>query len=138
MLRVLRERETGTLRPVEQDESGVTIAPKLSKNDGWIDFEKPADECRRRVHGLTPWPGVTIELGGTRVKLLRLETVDAHSEEQAGTIVDAATGVIACGGRTAVQAIEVQPAGKRSMSWKEFSQGRAIRSGDRAIGGSPC
>ncbi|MFO0861802.1 MAG: methionyl-tRNA formyltransferase [Phycisphaerales bacterium] len=48
--RVLRDRPAGQI----QDETLVTVAPKMSKADGWVDFRKSADECRRRVHGLTP------------------------------------------------------------------------------------
>src|SRR5690606_37274615 len=61
MLDVLRQHAEGRLAPVEQDEAQVTIAGKLSKADGWVDFRAPEEEVCRRIHGLTPWPGVTVE-----------------------------------------------------------------------------
>ena len=51
---VLHDHAAGTLRPAAQDETLVTIAPKMSKADGWVEFDAGALACRQRVHGLTP------------------------------------------------------------------------------------
>ncbi len=68
---VLAGRAAGTLRPVEQDESLVTRAPKLGRADGWVDWTHRADQCRWRINGLSPWPGVTVRFRGQSLKLLR-------------------------------------------------------------------
>ncbi len=138
VLKVLDEKRTGALMPVEQAESLVTIAGKLSKSDGWVDFGVSAEECRRRVHGLTPWPGVSVAIEGYSVKLLRVETLDERSEEEGGTIMDAERGVVACAGGTTLRLIEVQPAGKRAMAWSEFARGRSVKRGMRIEGGPSC
>lgn len=139
MLGVLRERERGEERGEPQDEALVTAAPKLSKADGWVDFARPAEECRRRVHGLTPWPGVTARLGGEDLKLLRVEAGKADNKQaEPGEIVDAAGGRVACGGGTVLRLLEVQPPGKRAMRWEEFARGRKIGPGVRMEGRSAC
>ena len=61
---VLEAKSAGMLMPVEQDERKVTLAPKLSSADRWVDVAQPAAACQRRIHGLTPWPGVSVDVGG--------------------------------------------------------------------------
>jgi methionyl-tRNA formyltransferase len=129
---VLRDHGAGTVRFGSQDESLVTRARKLSRADDRIDFAVSARECRCRVHGLTPWPGITVDLGGAEVKLVRVEEVEAGPEQRGvtpGAVVDPTAGVIACGAGTALRALEVHPAGKRVMRWEEFVRGRALPSG---------
>lgn len=134
----------GTLRPREQDESLVTIAPKLSKSDGWIDFAESADACRRRIHGLTPWPGVTARFRGEPIKLLRAESVPAGAGAAGpapvppATITDPAVGLVACGGGTHLRLLEVHPPGKRPMAWPEFARGRRVEAGETLLGTRPC
>jgi methionyl-tRNA formyltransferase len=57
------------IEPQPQDESAVTLAPKLSKADGELDWTLGAEEIDRRVRALKPWPGVTLPFGGRRVKV---------------------------------------------------------------------
>jgi len=137
--RVLADRAAGTLEMVQQDESQVTLAPKLSAADRWVDFRQPAEQCRRRVHGLTPWPGVSADLDGLSLKLLRAQVVEEGAESVAGKLVDRARGVVACGAGTALRLLEVQPAGRRPMSWADFARGRSIPEGATLDGGrAPC
>jgi len=57
------------IEPEPQDESLVTLAPKLAKSDGELDWTGSAEEIDRRVRALNPWPGVTLPFGGRRVKV---------------------------------------------------------------------
>lgn len=134
VLRVLDEFAAGHASGITQDESMVTIAGKLSKSDGVLDFTKSAEECRRRVHGLTPWPGVSVPFRDEGLKLLRVATTGAAGAP--GEIVDAAGGVVACGGGTGLALRSVQPAGGRPMSWEEFARGRRPMVGE-LLGGGP-
>ena len=125
--RVLAQHEDGALEPQEQDASAMTLAPKMSKADGWIDFSKSAEACRARVHGLTPWPGVGIELGGVVLKLRRVAAEANGRNATPGTVLDA-DGLIACGDG-ALRLLEVQPAGKKPMAFSAFANGREIAVG---------
>ncbi len=133
---VLRAHAEGVLQPEVQDESLVTIAPKLSKGDGWVDFSDSAEACRRRVHGLTPWPGVTVRHREQPLKLLRVEALEDAGGGEPGALADAASGVVACG-EGSLRVLEVQPAGKRPMPWADYARGRKIEPGERLIGGRP-
>jgi len=112
-----------------QDEAAATRAPKLAKADGRLDLTRPAVELRRRVHGLTPWPGCAIELAGVVLKLLRVADEPASPEAPVappGTLLE--DGTLATGhGR--LRPLEVQPAGRRPMAWGDFLRGRALPAG---------
>lgn len=138
--RVLREHAEGRLNPVTQDDRGVTIAGKLSKDDGVANFQQPADFLRRQIHALTPWPGVSATVGAVALKLLRADAEDGPVDGgqpavSPGTLIDAPRGVIACGGGSRLRVLEVQPAGRRPMAWDEFMRGagRSLASGAMVI-----
>lgn len=138
VMEVLRKHTSGTLHGLRQDESLVTKAAKLSKKDGVLDFTLSAEECRRRVHGLTPWPGVTVSLAEESIKLLRVSVDGAAQNNPAhvpcGTLTDHARGIVRCGDDTLLQILEVQPAGKRPMTWEAFARGRHLT--DNVVFGS--
>lgn len=137
VLDVLAAYEAGRLEPVEQDESLVTIAPKLSSRDRWVDFGQPAEASARRIHGLTPWPGVSVGIDGLQAKVSRVEVVEGGCQSgEVGVLIDAPGGIVSCGGGTRLRLIEVQPAGKRPMGWSDFVRGHEVRSGQRVDGGS--
>lgn len=117
---------------ITQDESLVTIAPKLTKASAHLDWTaRDADAARRLIHAMTPWPGVNVTLNGSPLKLLRARTVaDATDNGPPGSILDPAAGTVACAGGTTLALLEVQPAGKRPMPWGDFARGRTIRRGD--------
>lgn len=141
VLDVLNKFESGTLRPEAQDESEVTLAGKLSREDSWVDFSDEAEACRRRIHGLTPWPGVSVKVNGVEVKLLKAHTeTDLEGEPLVhdglalpGEVLDARTGLVACGEASVLRLLEVQPAGKRPMSWHAFVMGHPVQPGDRVL-----
>ena len=58
------------LQPREQDHGAATMAPKLSRQDGEIDWAMSAEEIDRRVRAFTPWPGVTLPFGEGRIKVI--------------------------------------------------------------------
>lgn len=134
--RVLHEHASGSTKAQTQDDLLVTIATKLSKDSGHIDFRQPAGFLRRQVHAMTPWPGAAVVFQGSPLKLLRVEEVPADpppAQDQdilPGTVVDPAAGLVACGHETMLRLLEVQPAGKRPMSWADFARGRRIERGD--------
>lgn len=131
--KVLEAHLSGKLAPVAQDEARVTMAPKISSADGWVDFAHSAKQCRQRINGLSPSPGVTVCFRGESLKLLRAVEIPEMASgggEVPGAFVDGMGGCVACGGGTVLRLLEVQPAGKRAMSWAEFANGRKPRQGE--------
>lgn len=132
--KVLEDYAHGRVRMVEQDESLVTVAGKMLKRDGWIDFVD-AEASRCRINGLSPWPCVVVEHRGQVLKILRAESFVTESEEIPGTVVDAGEGIVACRVGT-LRLLEVQPAGKKPMSWQAYANGRQVKDGEMLIGRS--
>ncbi len=142
---VLARHQAGGAQGRAQDPKLVTKAPKLSRADAWVDFADDAEVCRRRVHGLSPWPGVSITAAGVELKLLRVgaETDSAGRQKYhrgdalPGELLDPVQGLVACGDATILRILEVQPAGGRPMSWHSFALGRRPQAGDRVLCNSP-
>jgi methionyl-tRNA formyltransferase len=128
VLPALADFRRGTLGPQVQDESLVTRARKIGRDDTRVDpASMTAEAIRRKTHAFAPKPGCEVRIGAARVKLLRVRD-EAAASGAAGTL--AADGSIACAAGSLVP-IEVQPAGGRPMRWEEFLRGA------RAAAGTP-
>jgi methionyl-tRNA formyltransferase len=102
------------IQPIEQDHAQATQAPKLSKQEGELDWDLDAAEIDRRVRGLQPWPGVTLPLGRSRVKVLRGRPLEGHG--QPGQVLRCGRdGVEVAAGRGSYLLQEVQLPGKRPV-----------------------
>lgn len=133
VLDVLRGLNDGSLTPQEQDESLMSIAPKLSRDDGYLDFRFPALHLQNRVQGLTPWPGIRVwwasdpHADPAQRQPLILRRIRAlpqnKSHEQPGRMIE--DGIVKTG-EGAIELVEVQPLGKRVMSWTDFRRGNNL------------
>ena len=123
----------GVLTPRPQPAEGVTLARLVEKEDGRVDWARPAVELERRVRAFVPWPGAWTQLGPQLLKIWRAQVVPGAGEP--GTVLmghgtlDVATG----GG--ALRLLEVQPEGKRRMTAAEFLSGHRLKEGERPFGG---
>ncbi len=134
VLKVLEDRLHDRLEYLTQDPSQVTLAAKMSKGDGVVDFAQPARLVSARINGLNPWPNIKVGFRDESIKINQSKPSDLQSQELPGTIVDAALGLIACGDGGCIELLLVQPANKRAMEWKAFANGRSISNGERLIG----
>ncbi|ORE85504.1 methionyl-tRNA formyltransferase [Oceanococcus atlanticus] len=114
------------LQAQEQDDALATYAHKLSKDDGRLDFSRPATELALKLRAFDPWPGCFAALDGQAVKLAGLVEVLAHSEAAPGTIVEVSdTMTIACA-QGALRLNQIQFPGARRMSVAEAARGRDL------------
>lgn len=115
-----------------QDHSLATLAPILTREDGRIDFTRPAQSVYDRWRGFQPWPGAHTTLRGKKLIVHRM-CVAAHPVGgEAGTLVVQGDTMIApCADGTAVELREVQMEGKRRMTAAEFLNGYQIKSGEQ-------
>jgi methionyl-tRNA formyltransferase len=127
MARALTKLEACDLGCIPQTSSGITYATKIGKNETRIDFSRSASEVHNHIRGLSPMPGAWFEpaVGGERIKVLRSTLVDGAGP--AGTVLDDAL-TVACG-MGAVRIEEVQRAGKRPMTARDFLRGFALPAG---------
>ena len=121
----------GTLRdlnihvPIAQDDADATYAAKIDKAEARIDWDRPAQEVVRQVHGLSPFPGAWFELDGVRVKLLRAEVAEGSGNP--GEVIDDRLAIACRDG--AIRPIELQRAGKPKMDLDTFLRGNAVSEG---------
>jgi methionyl-tRNA formyltransferase len=120
---VLPEYISGNLTIQPQPAEGATYAPMLKKEDGLLDFTRPALELERRVRAMNPWPGAWFEWNGNLLRVLRASTASVEKGQTSGSRLTVK-------GRPAVQSAagvlildEVQPAGKKAMPGKSFLTG---------------
>ena len=65
---------SGEIKPSPQPEEGATYAPMLKKEDGLLDFSRPAEELERKVRAFNPWPGTYFDWDGGRLKVHKAHT----------------------------------------------------------------
>ena len=115
----------GTLTAMPQADDGITYAAKLTKQQGRLDWRRPAVELERLVRAFAPRPGAWFEAGGTAVKVLAADVVgDAGAP---GTLIgDDLT--IACGAG-ALRLVTVQRAGKAPADGAAYLRGARLALG---------
>jgi methionyl-tRNA formyltransferase len=147
VLSVVDELEAGMARPVVQDQALASKAPRLKKEQGAIDWSRPAQMIKDQVRGLRPWPRAytfwhragadPMRLNIDRVSLpVEVDVVDdATQMAPAGTVVEASGRLLLQAADRPLPILEVQPAGKRAMSAAEFLRGNRVTVGDRFAAG---
>lgn len=119
--------EAGTLVARPQPADGVSYAAKLGRDEGRLDWTRPAAELERAVRALNPWPGTWFAVGGERVRLLAADVADAAGP--AGTVLDGGP-TIACG-VGALRLLRLQRAGRAALAAGDFLRGFALPPGSR-------
>jgi methionyl-tRNA formyltransferase len=143
VLEVVEQLAAGTAKPVVQDASQASKAPRLTKEHGAIDWSRSAHQIKNLVRAVRPWPraytywhradaegGPPLRLNVDRVTVASGEAASAAGEVP-GSIVKADQHLVVATGDGTVEVLELQPAGKRSMAAADFLRGHRARVGDR-------
>jgi len=133
LLRVLDQFRSGTQQAVPQEESQVTLARKLTKADGRVDWALPAEQIRNRLRGFSPWPGAYTALpNGALLKIHEAVVEPGAGGVEPGTILEAeGSRLLVAAGKGALRLMKVQPAGKKAMEAAAFLCGARLQTGDR-------
>ena len=131
MVRAMAALERGALQLTKQSEAGVTYAAKIEKVEAKIEWNRPAHDVLRHIHGLSPFPGawseVVVDGEAVRLKILRCES--ARGSGAPGTLLDDQLTIACANG--AIRIIDLQRAGKAPMKTAEFLRGTPLKSGAR-------
>lgn len=115
-----RQRE-----PQPQDADQATITSLLKKEDGLIDWRLPAMQIERATRAYDPWPGTYTTWQGQQFKVLTARVhADWTGDATPGTLLPVSPGPLVATGEGALELLEVQPAGKRVMSGKDWFGGQ--------------
>ena len=131
MVETLGGLESGEVRPLAQDDARATVAPILRKEDGRMDFSRPAQILLDRLRGFQPWPGAFTSFKGKTLSVHRARLADARVAP-GEILIEGGRMLVGCrDGASALELLEVQMEGKRRMTALEFINGYRPRSGDR-------
>jgi len=122
----LRGLQAGSILPRPQNHARATLAPILKKEDGRIDFSRPAAEIVNRLRGFQPWPGAYTRF---REKTLHLWQAAAVARELpvAELVVEGDRLFVGCGERTALELLEIQLEGRKRSSAADFIRGYRLQ-----------
>lgn len=114
------------INPIPQDESRVTFAYNLNKNDEILNFNQPTYLVMRQLNGLLDEPAASIFINGVRIKVFKLAKSDIISSMKPGTVVsmDKELHVKTLDG--AVRIMELSEQGKKRMTDKAYLNGQKI------------
>jgi methionyl-tRNA formyltransferase len=144
MADTLRGIAQGTLAPQPQNHHEATYAPILKKEDGRIDWSRPASEIYNRMRGFTPWPGAYTTFRG---RICHIIAEPVSNEWQEGRPQDLATAahrtlpgtpratkaglLVSCGGATELRVSSVKMEGAKKVDALEFTRGVQLTEGER-------
>lgn len=131
LVRTLAGLGAGSIRPEPQDNARATWAPVLKKEDGRIDWTRPAQQVHDLIRGFQPWPGAYTSFRGQSLHLWRSRLVPRRWNLPPGALVHE-QGVFAIGGDgAALELLELQLEGRKKMQAEIFANGHRLTSIDR-------
>lgn len=120
----------GTLKPTPQDHRQATYAPMLKKQDGKIDWQRPARDLEFFIRGMNPWPGAFTLFGDKRLAIYQARAMEGTYEAPPGTVVQGFDDELRVAtGQGALAVEELQPASGRRMSIADYLRGCCISPG---------
>jgi methionyl-tRNA formyltransferase len=126
LAQVVEGLDLGTAR-AEAQRGDVTLAPKLTLEDGRLDWSRPARELHDRLRGVTPEPGAWTTVEGDRIKVLDAAIARDTAPQQSGEALLDGKRVLVGTATDAVELITVHPAGRKPMPAADWLRGRGGR-----------
>lgn len=123
----------GEIQPRPQDHAGATLAPMLKKEDGLIDWSRPAMEIAYRVRGLAPWPVAYTPFRSKGLKIWAARVAppqDAASLAPGSIKISGGRLIVGCVEDTALEIIELQMEGRKRIHARDFINGMRPHNGE--------
>ena len=118
----------GSITPLPQDHHAATLAPILKKEDGRIDWTRPAQEVFNRMRAFLPWPGAYTSFRGQSCHLWGIPESNRHAIAPPGTLsLHEGALYVSCGGTTSLQLHSVKLEGRRQITAVEFANGAHVK-----------
>lgn len=128
IIETIKALEDGTITRTPQEHEKSTYAPMLRKEDGKIDWNKPACRIISLVRGTYPWPGAYTKAGDDTYKLFDVTLSDATHDTPPGTIISSGKeGItVACGNEETVIVSQLQAPGSKRMNCADYARGNKL------------
>ena len=125
LIETLQLLASGEARPEVQDESRVTYAEKLSKEEALLDWSLSAAQLERCIRAFNPWPMSYFMMDGQPVKVWKASVIDTATNSAPGTILEAdKQGIQVATAQGVLNIEELQPAGKKAMKAQDLLNSR--------------
>ncbi len=123
----------GNLTGEKQDESEVTIAKKLKKEEGQISWAEPSQTIVNKVRAFDMWPGTWTHWDGKKLKIIKAKSTGiANAPADAGKVIEVESDSFCVGtSDQLVRVLEVQLEGKAKMAVEDFLRGHQIKKGEK-------
>ena len=128
LIKTLPRHLNGEIKPTRQDDDKATYTKILNREDGKINWTRPADEIYNQWRALQPWPGVYTEIRNQRleirIKLLKMK-LGPKTDKMPGEfiILDKKRLAMACAKNQSIEILELQPEGKKPLTAEQFING---------------
>jgi methionyl-tRNA formyltransferase len=137
LLRTIPDYLAGRITPQPQPNEGGSYARKIAKDDGRIDWSKPARDIWNQVRAFMPWPGAfTYYVNGGQSRLLKIwdAAVEQHAFQTPGRILESGKlGIVVACGEHALRILELQLEGGRRLTAEQFMAGHPLKPGDQFV-----
>ncbi len=121
--------ESGSVKLIDQDNSLATKAPKISKDDCAIEWNRPAKEVHNFIRGFSPEPGAFTFLNGKMLKVFRTRLVHEKANLPAGSVKVETGRLFAACSDELVEILELLLEGKKRLAAAEFLRGARVAAG---------
>jgi len=133
MLETLRKLAAGEIAPVPQDDSQASFAPMIEKEQGRMDWTRPAQQVYNHIRGMQPWPGAFTTFRG---QLCHLWGRPAAPQRPVAAVPGMLVPVghdlfVACGEGTWLRLEQVQLEGRKRITARAFSAGARLKPGEK-------
>ena len=126
LVETLEGLAAGTIVPEAQDPAQATYAPMLKKEDGRIDWTRPAAAIHNQVRALQPSPGAYTGFRGQTLHVRRARVAaSAAAGARPGTVASVKPLTVICG-EGALELLEVQSEGRKRVSAADFANGQRL------------
>lgn len=130
LIETLDRLERGDIERIPQDNSQATVARSIKREQGIIDWNKPAFEIVNLVRAFSPRPGAFTSLEGTQIRVNIAETGPETGGKSTGEVVEVSKdSILVAAGEGSVLLIEIQPENRRRMNAGEFARGARLSAG---------
>jgi len=134
LIHTLQQLSNAELTPKPQNNALATFAPPLKKEEGLLDWNRPAREIYNRIRAFQPWPGAYTHFRGRSCHVWGrpAETPAGAGAREPGSVVESHGDMhVACGEETWLRVEYIQPEGRKRMSASEFANGARISSAEK-------
>ena len=119
------------LTPTPQRHEEATLAPRLKKADGRLEWTRPAGELTDRIRGCNPWPGALTATPSGPLRIWHARTLEGSHPAPPGSLVAAGDTLAVVTGDGLVLPVDVQPESRRAVGWADFLRGARLAPGAR-------